>query len=121
MAPRIKTTVNEHGETVMVMRKLPMQIDVVPMLALVERLGLSGPLMEICRRNNVLLDQVLVGVRSKSVVRARAECCVHLRSLQMSYPEIAKVLGMNQSSPIYSIRKLMKEREGRGDGEGSST
>lgn len=120
MSAKLRTTTNEYGETVILMRRMPVQCDAGPMLALVERLGLSGPLLEICREHNVLLEHVLVGIRTKNVVLAREKCCMHLRTLGMSYPEIASVLGMDPSSPLSAIRRLKKRLEKDGD-KGPST
>lgn len=115
MSAKLKTETNEHGEIVIVMRRMPVQVDAGPLLALVERLGLSGPLMDICKEHNVLLEEVLVGIRSKNMVLAREKCCLHLRKLGMSYPEIARVMGMDASSPLASIRRLKKRLEQDGN------
>lgn len=122
MSSKLRTAVNESGETVIVMRRIPVEVDAGIMLALIERLGLSGPLLEICRNHHVLLEHVLVGMRSRHVTMARAECCLHLRELGMSYPEIAKVLGMDPSSPLYAVRRARERKKERGSGgEGSTT
>ena len=120
MTSHLRTKVNEQGETVVISKRPPAEIDAGPALALIERLGLSGPLLEICREHNVLLEEVLVGVRTKNVVLARERCCGHLRSLQMSYMEVAKILGMDHTTAIAAVRRLKKRREADGK-EGSQT
>lgn len=115
MTSHLRTKVNGQGETVVVLKRPPTEIDAGPLLALIERLGLSGPLLEICREHNVLLEEVLVGMRTKSVVLARERCVGHLRSLQMSYVEVAKLLGMDHTTAIAAARRLKKRLETNGE------
>jgi chromosomal replication initiation ATPase DnaA len=85
-------------------------IDAGPMRELLAKFELLDPLVAICKRRFVELDWVLVGHRHQNVVRAREECCLFLRELEMSYYEIGRLLGMDHTSVISSVRRAKKKR-----------
>jgi chromosomal replication initiation ATPase DnaA len=90
-------------------------IDAGPMRELLAKFALLDPLEDICKRRFVELDWVLVGQRTQSVVRAREECCLFLRELEMSYYEIGRLLGMDHSSVMASVRRAKKKRKTDGN------
>lgn len=59
---------------------------------------LLQPLVRICRRYNVTLEEVLQRIRTKRVSQARDACIVHILGLSMSMTEVAKILGMHHTS-----------------------
>ena len=70
-----------------------------------EQAGLIQPLRELCRAHSVLLEVVLSPSRTRRVVQARTACCLYLRTLEMSYPEIGKVMLRDHASIMALIRK----------------
>lgn len=74
------------------------------------RMGLLDALVAIARKHKVLLDDILSANKSKSVMRARTACYLHLRGLEMSYPEIGRVMLRDHTTILYAVKK--NEREG---------
>jgi chromosomal replication initiation ATPase DnaA len=84
------------------------EIDCRPMRELLARLALLEPLEALCLQHHVPLDWVLIGQRTQSVVRARETCCMHLRHLGLSYPEIGKLLGMDHASVMSAVKRVKR-------------
>lgn len=74
-------------------------------LEMLEEIGLLQPLKELCRAHAVLLEAVLSSTRTKRVVEARLACCLYLRTLDMSYPEIGRLLRRDHTSIMALVRK----------------
>lgn len=83
-----------------------------------EELGVLRELIEICRRHHVRFDDVLDHTRSKSIVAARHECYIYLRSLKWSYPEIGRAMLRDHTTIISVIKKAKKDGV---NGAGSAT
>lgn len=61
----------------------------------------------VCRRRNVLIDDVLSRKRSKRLVGARSEIAKILRqNLGLSYPEIGAILHRDHTSIIHLVKKV---------------
>ena len=76
--------------------------------ALIE-MALYDQLVAICAKYFVRIDSVLSTERTTQVSKARAACCVHLRALGMSYPEIGKALLRDHTTIIKLVRSTKKE------------
>jgi chromosomal replication initiation ATPase DnaA len=75
------------------------------MRELLQRLALLEEMEAVCQRYHVLLDWVLVGIRRKTVVEAREECCAVLRAKGMSYQEIGTALATDHTTVISAVRR----------------
>lgn len=95
-------------------------IDAGPMRELLAKFALLEPLEEICRKRYVDLDWVLVGQRTQNVVRAREDCCLHLRELELSYCEVGRFLGMDHTSVMSAVRRARKRLDGGATSAGGS-
>jgi chromosomal replication initiation ATPase DnaA len=84
-------------------------------MGVLAKIGVLEALERICREHNVLLSAVLSPNKSKRIVQARAACCVHLRSLEMSYPEVGKVMLRDHSAVMGLVKKSRGEQGKEGD------
>lgn len=82
------------------------QYDIAPMLDALKRQGVLEPITAICRTYYVLIEDVLLGVRTFTVKKARDACAAFLRKQGFTHPEIGKVLGWaDHSSSIHACRR----------------
>jgi len=78
--------------------------------------NLYTPLEELCKAHSVWLETVLSPTRTKRVVQARLACCEYLRTLQMSYQEIGRVMLRDHSSVMNIVKKAKQVLEVPSDG-----
>lgn len=62
-------------------------------------------LASICIAHHVQLPIVLGNVKSSRVMQARVACYLYLRNLEMSYPEIGKVMLRDHTTVLIACRK----------------
>jgi len=63
------------------------------------------PLEDLCKSHSVWLETVLSPTKTKRVMQARLACYGHLRSLDMSYQEIGRVMLRDHSSVIHALKQ----------------
>ncbi len=86
-------------------------VDLDRMRARLIEQGLYEVVQAICLEHNVRVVPFLMGVRRRSIARARRHVCFILRTKhKMSNPEIGRALGLDHSSVTYAIRKWIKEQ-----------
>ena len=67
--------------------------------------SLYKPLEDLCKAHSVWLETVLSPAKSKRVMQARFACYEYLRTLEMSYPEIGRVMLRDHTSVMHSLKQ----------------
>lgn len=70
----------------------------------------------VARDHKIPVDVLLSGNRQRPVTAARADACVRLRNLGMSYPAIGKALDLDHTTVIHHVRRrdvLHTDRTGK--------
>jgi chromosomal replication initiation ATPase DnaA len=78
--------------------------------ALIDR-GFYRPLLSICRRYHVTLDDVIRKVGTRQVARARDACFAAVSDAGLSRMEVGKLMGFGHSTVTYAIQR----HHGRGN------
>lgn len=79
-------------------------------LGALSRMGLLDGLLAIAKVHNVLFDDVLSANKSRMIMRARIACYLHLRGLDMSYPEIGRVMLRDHTTILYAVKRHHEQR-----------
>ncbi len=66
---------------------------------------LYTPLEELCKAHSVWLEDVLSPAKTKRVMQARLACYEYLRTMEMSYPEIGRVMMRDHTSVMHAVKQ----------------
>lgn len=70
-----------------------------------EKRALLKPLHDICRGLHCTIEDVLSGIRTKQVVRAREACFSHCADLGFSYVEIGILMGFDHTTVLDAVKR----------------
>lgn len=73
-------------------------------LEALKNMCLYTPLEELCKAHQVWLETVLSPAKTKRVMQARLACYTYLRTLDMSYTEIGRVMLRDHTSVLHAVK-----------------
>lgn len=84
----------------------------------IKRMGLLDKLESLSMEHHVPFEAVLSEGRAKQTMKARLACYQYLRSLDMSFPEIGRVMLRDHTTVLVALKRDRAKRGETGKGDG---